>query len=247
MPFDYSQSNIPIREDLPQAYRRIWQMIAAPGNHWDGAARIAIAAESRCARTCQLCADRRQALSPNSVSGEHDRAADLPTVARDAVHRITTDPTRITAAWIRDCERDGLSQAQYVELLGIVVAVISIDAFHRAMGLPLETLPEPKGGEADGYVAPGAADHGAFVPMVMPQDLGEREQDLYDGRVRTGNVIAAMSLIPDSVRMLKILGDVQYIPTANVSNIAAKPDRALSRSQIELLAGRVSSLSECFY
>ena len=59
--------------------------------------------------------------------------------------------------------------------------------------------------------------------------------------------MAAMSLVPDSVRMLKMLSAVQYLQMHEVANPAADGGRELSRSQIELLAGRVSSLSDCFY
>ena len=56
-----------------------------------------------------------------------------------------------------------------------------------------------------------------------------------------------MSLVPDAVRMLKILSAVQYLEMQQVANPAINGGRELSRSQIELLAGRVSSLSDCFY
>ena len=55
----------------------------------------------------------------------------------------------------------------------------------------------------------------------------------------------AMSLVPDAVRDLKSLSAVHYLTPEEVANPAAR--RALSRPQIELLAGRVSALNECFY
>ncbi len=133
-----------------------------------------------------------------------------------------------------------------MELLGIVVAVISIDAFHRALGLPLETLPEAISGDASGYRPEGVKDSGAWVPTIQPEDAGPRESDLYPGG-RTGNVISAMSLVPDAVRMLITLSDAHYIPMSSVPVPGDNGGRALARSQIELIAGRVSSISECFY
>ena len=128
-----------------------------------------------------------------------------------------------------------------------MVAVISIDGFHRAVSLPLEPLPDPAGGEPDGYRPPGATDMGAWVPMVPPTAVTEVEDDLYGGNKQTGNVIAAMSLVPDSVRMLKILSAVQYLQPHEVANPTADGNRSISRPQIELIAGRVSSLNDCFY
>ena len=245
MPFDYASAPYAIRDDLPTAHRAVWSLISNPGNWWNGEARVAIAAESRNARQCSLCRERKAALSPSSAKGSHQTTTNLPEVAVEAVHRVTTDPARLTKQWLDASYEAGLTDAQYVELLGIVVAVVSVDAFHRALGLPLEDLPRPEPGEPTGYRPPGAKDSGAWVPTVQPADLTEPEADLSGGRP-TGNVISAMSLVPDSVRMLTTLGAAQYLGD-QVGDLSSNGDRALSRMQIELLAGRVSALSDCFY
>ena len=243
----FTSNNEEIRRDLPEAYRKAWQIIARPGNWWTGQDRVAIAAESRRARTCDLCVERKAALSPFSVSGEHDVVTNLPPVAIDAVHRIVTDASRLTQSWLEQSYAEGMSDGRYVELLGIVVAVVSIDGFHRAMGLPLEPLPEPVAGEPSGYRPGGASDMGAWVPMLAPEKLTQAEADIYGHRPQAANVFAAMSLVPDSVRLLGLLGAVQYLPPEQVTNPTANGGRALTRPQIELLAGRVSALSDCFY
>ena len=246
MTFDYSHSAVPVREDIPEAFNEVWQTIAKPGNWWRGADRVAIASETRNARKCPLCAERKAALSPYSIDGIHQNHSNLPSVAVDAVHRLATDASRLTRNWIEKCEESGLSDGQYVELLGVVVAVISIDGFHRAMGFALEPLPEPLEGEPSRY-RPNAKDHGSWVPTVDPSDVSPEEVDLYAGMPRVGNVISAMSLVPDSVRMMKRLSGVQYLAMSDVPNPSSNGGRTLSRPQIELLAGRVSSLSDCFY
>ncbi len=243
--FNYAQAPYPIRQDMPDAYRAIWQMLSKPGNWWAAEDRLAIATESRNARECALCAQRKAALSPFAIDGSHRTSTNLPDVAVDAVHRLTTDPSRLTRAWLESTYVAGMTDAKYVELLGIVVAVISIDAFHRALGLPLEPLPPPQPGDPDGYRPPGAKESGAWVPTIQPADLTAAEADLYGGGTRTGNVLAAMSLVPDAVRMLMTLSSVQYL--IDVPDPLANGNRALNRPQIELLAGRVSSLSNCFY
>ena len=80
--------------------------------------------------------------------------------AIDAIHRLATDAARLSKSWLDDLYRQGLSDGHYIELLGIVVAVISIDGFHRAMGMPLEPLPEPVAGEPDGPSHPRSSDSG---------------------------------------------------------------------------------------
>ena len=165
----------------------------------------------------------------------------------DAVHRITTDASRLSEVWLTNFYQQGFTDGHYVELLGIVVALISIDSFHKALGIENEQLPQPVPGSPNGYRPPGAADSGAWVPTVSPDSLTADEADIYGGMPQAGNVASAMSLVPDSVRMLVTLSNAQYLPMAVVPNPDSNGGRALDRAQIELVAGRVSSINECFY
>ncbi len=246
MSFEYTASDYAIRGDIPEAHNNVWRKIGAPGNWWSAANRVAFVAESRNARSCDACDRRRAALSPEGEFGPHNSTTKLPDAVVDVVHRLTTDPARLSRNWLDRLNAQGISDEQYVEILGVVVAAISIDALHRALGLPLAPLPPPEAGEPSGYRPAGAADSGAWVHTVQPQDAGETEADLYPGG-RTGNVISAMSLVPDSVRMLQTLNDAHYLPLGSVLTPGDNAGRAISRNQIELLAGRVSALSDCFY
>ena len=246
MQFDYSMSGHTIRDNIPDAHRAVWAMIGEPGCWWHAEDRIAFVAEARNARSCEACQRRREALSPNVDCGPHLSTTHLSDVVVDTVHRVTTDPARLSRSWLDGVNTEGVTDEQYVELLGVVVAAISIDAFHRALGLPLAPLPAPTPGSPSRYRPPGAADSGAWVQTVQPDHAGEAEADLYPGG-RTGNVISAMSLVPDSVRMLLRLSGAHYLPINSILTPNDNADSALSRSQIELLAGRVSALSDCFY
>jgi len=83
------------------------------------------------------------------------------------------------------------------------------------------------------------------VPWV-PEGLAKgSEADLYE-TPRTGNVIKALSLVPDEVRQLKDLSQAHYLGVAEMMDLDTT-DRAIDRRQIELVAGRVSALRECFY
>jgi hypothetical protein len=237
----------PVRDDIVAAHTRFWERLAAPGTWWTGEERVAIASETRAARDCALCAERRQAVSPYAVDGEHQRAQPasevLPAAAVDAVHRITTDASRLTASWLAKLQADGLDDTRYIELVGIVVAIISTDAFCRGLGVPPHPLPAPLAGEPSRKRPASAVMEQAWVPMIPVKGLGGDESDLW--RPPTGNVIRAMSLVPDAVRDLKSLSAAHYLPVEDVVNPAAHT--ALSRPQIELVAGRVSALNECFY
>ena len=79
---DYSAAGIPIRDDLTKSHVELLEHLRAPGTWWTGADRLAIAAESRHALDCALCRERKDALSPSSVKGEHDSLGALPEETR---------------------------------------------------------------------------------------------------------------------------------------------------------------------
>lgn len=87
--FQYAESQDPIRDELSEAHRRAWRHVAAPGTWLPGAERVAVAVETRRARSCGLCAERTAALSPSSVEGEHDCAGVLEPALVDAIHRVS--------------------------------------------------------------------------------------------------------------------------------------------------------------
>ncbi len=241
----YEHSPIPVREDLRAAHRRAWRRLASAGTWWTGAERVAIAREVRREASCALCADRRHALSPNAVAGEHAPATPLEAAAVEAVHRIAGDPGRLSKRFRDGLEAAGLDDAAYVELVGVVVTVVSIDAFCRGIGLPLHALPAPLAGEPSRYRPSQARDDGAWVPMIPAFGTTGKEADLWR-RGATGNVIRALSLVPEEVRTLKDLSNAHYLPPEQVADPRAQLG-ALSRAQAEFLAARVSALRECFY
>ena len=245
--FNYSGSPYPIRDDLPSAYQRYWDTLAKPGSSWTGAQRVAIAQEVRNATQCSYCQERKQALSPYNFPGEHEHSHALPERAVDAVHRIITDQSRITQQWIDDNIEHGLSEEQFVELLGVTVTVFSIDEFNRALGLPLESLPEPQPGDPDHY-RPALAERGTGYVAMLPLngDFGEREANLWPPG-RGANVLRALSLVPDAVRGWFGVAAAQYLALPAMMQFTGDLGRSIDRMQMELVAGRVSSYNECFY
>ena len=252
--FDYASIDTPfqpIRSEIPQAHRKFWQRLARPGSWWTGAERVSIAAESRAALACELCKTRKQALSPYGQTDARHRTnshlvGDLPPLAVDAVHRIITDQSRITRTYIEDNVEQGLSKGAYVELVGLVVATFSIDEFHRALGLPLQALPKPVPGDITRYTPEHLSEDIGFVPTVAPDgDVGP-EADLWPNG-RSANVIRALTLVPDALRDWRSIGSAQYLSFKQMENMGQEEGRALNRMQIEMIAGRVSSINECFY
>lgn len=244
--FSYQDADYAIREDIKQAHRDYWKKLATPGNWWTGAERVAIAAETRNALSCSFCGIRKAALSPNSVSGTHDSSSNLPTAAIDAVHRIITDQSRITQVFVDQLAATGISNEAYVELAGVVVNTFSVDEFSRALGLALEPLPEPETGAASGY-RPAQAESGTgFVPMLPREGLTGPEENLWPNG-RSANVLRALSLVPNELKNWLALSSAQYLSVPGMANLVGQDDRSINRMQMELVAGRVSSVNECFY
>ena len=246
MSFDYSDAPHPIRADIGEAHRAFWTRLANPGSWWSGEQRVAIAQESRNALACEFCAERKASLSPYTVEGSHLTDTALPSRAVDAVHRVVTDQSRITRKYVDDNAADGLSREQYVELVGIVVAVFSIDEFHRALGMPVEPLPAPRQGEISRYRPAHLADDIGFVPTIPPDGTVGNEADLWPPG-RTANVVRALTLVPDALRDWRELGGAQYLSFESMQNFVKDDARSINRMQMELVAGRVSSINECFY
>lgn len=245
-PLSYATAPVPVRTDLRAAHARAWRELARPGTWWTAAERGAIAAAVRAAATCALCRARKVALSPYAIAGVHDSPGTLPAPAIEAVHRITTDPGRLKRAWFEEVRGAGLDACAYVELLGIVVTVVGTDSFCRAIGVPPHPLPDPESGRATRIRPAAAVDEGAWVPSIPSGAAAGPDADLYaDIPGPVPNVIRALSLVPDALRTLKDLGAAHYMATAEMADLTH--GRSITRSQMELIAGRVSALRECFY
>jgi hypothetical protein len=242
---DYSAAGVPVRDDILESHRALLEHIAAPGTWWTGAERVAIAAEGRHATGCSLCRERKAALSPGAVRGDHDTRGELPAPVVDVIHRVRTDAGRLTRDWLDGVIAGGLAATAYVELVGVVTMVAGIDFFARTLGIPPLRLPEPIPG-APARRRPASASPGvAWVPMIAPEDASGPEADLYGGSPFVPNIVRALSLVPDEVRMLQRLSATHYLPFQQIPDPTAQ--RSLDRPQMELIAARVSARNECFY
>ena len=241
----YAGAPIPVRDDLVAAHERAFARLASAGTWWTGAERVAIAAAAREARRCRLCQARKAALSPSALAGEHSGAGDLlPASAVDAAHRIASDPARLTRKWVEGILTSGLGEGRYVELLGVVSTIVGIDAFCRGIGAPPHPLPLPRPGEPNRHRPRAARRDEAWVAMLPQGRPSGAESDLWGQR--TGNVIRALSLVPDEVRGLKDLLQAHYLTMTEMRDLR-RGRGSLDRRQVELVAGRISALRECFY
>ena len=159
-----------VRDDLVASQRRAWERLARPGTWWSGSERVAIAAEVRNAARCPFCRERKAALSPHTVSGQHASLGALSDAAVEVIHQVTADPARVSKVWFEKCQAGGLSDAHYVEMIGVIVTVVSIDSFCRGIGVDGPPLPAPEPGEPTRRRPSSARSERAWVPMIPASD-----------------------------------------------------------------------------
>jgi hypothetical protein len=242
---NYDAAPVTVRDDLAAAHRRAWAHIAGPGTWWDGAARVAIAAETRVVRQCRLCAARKAALSPYMVDGAHDALTDLPAPAIEVIHRVRSDAGRLTERWYQGVIASGLDEGAYVEIIAVLATTVAVDSFTHALGPAPHKLPAPRPGAPSRRQPRGAKKSLAWVATLAPEDVTAADGDLYAGLAAV-NIHRALSLVPAEVIAFFDLDAVQYLPDSGLRDYG-REYRAISHPQIELLAARVSAINGCVY
>ena len=239
------EQSLSIRKDLSDAIERAWVHLASPGTWWTGADRLRMVAEARNALQCPLCRKRKAALSPYTVAGTHDSLGELPDVVVDVIHRLRTDAGRLTESWYRSVLDAGFTDAEYVEIVGVVATTTALDTFVRALGTPIRPLPQPRPGEPSRKRPAGAKVQIAWVPTVKPQDWSADENNPY---LRYGGVHIqqALSLVPETVVGFFDVDSELYLQQDQIRDFATEY-RAISHAQMELIAAKASHMNGCFY
>jgi hypothetical protein len=158
------------------------------------------------------------------------------------VHRVRTDPGRLSRRVFEAALAAGVGVGEYVEAVGIVAFAAGLDAQCRALGVPAFPWLEPLPGEPARRRPEGLEEGVAWVPMLPPERAAGPEADLYGGTSFVPNIVRALSLVPDHVRVLRRWSEAHYVA---LGDLGAR--RAIDRMQIELVAARVSALNQCFY
>ena len=239
-------STTPIRQDLVDAEGRAWAWLARPGTWLSADQKLAIAAETRNAGECRLCRERKVALSPYAVAGEHDSLGELPGTMADVVHRIRTDSGRLTKAWYGQVLEGGVSDGEYVEIIGIIATITALDTFNRGYGRPTAALPQPIAGAPSRYRPAGARHQLAWVPTLEPEDITPDDPDIYAAYHPPYNIQRALSLVPDAMMAFFDYDEACYLSEQEILDFDTEY-RALSHDQMELVAARMSALNSCYY
>lgn len=204
--------------------------IAAPGDWLTGEQRVDAWRHARAAATNDLDQRRKAAVSPFAVDGEHAGSDLLRAAAVEVVHRVASDPGRLTHAWAAPLI-ETLGEETYTELVGIVAITSVIDRFADAIGEPRPELPAPETGSPARFRPDDVGDVGAWVSQTTG--------------ATTANVSRTLSLVPQTNQPWRDLVTTHYSRGAEFMD--AVWQRPLSRPQVELVASRATTWNECFY
>lgn len=209
-----------IRADLVEAHRESLDHVASPGAHFDGAARRRIA---EAARDAYLDADPAPPW-----------ARPFGDAVLDGTVRLARHAGTLTEDWYRHLIADGVEATAWVEVVGVVIATVAPVAFARAAGIGSPALPAPAPGSPTGAVAASLTPATLnWVPVAAPAD-------------EVASVVQALSAVPAEWDNLWRLAEAQYMSDRAMDDPAWNRG-TLSRPQMELLAGRISLIRECFF
>lgn len=198
--------------DIDGLIDRQWERLKRAGTWFTGGQRVAIAAAAR-----------------------GDQGPDAPTAAATAARTIYVEPATITRTWLAGLEADGLTLTDYVEVLGIVSQLRTVDTFEFGVGRSARPLPEPVAGEPSRAIVADATINGGWVPTVGPAfPPSVLSSVAAENAAAMEDVHPTMYLAPS--------GGGRY----TMADMAAVRD-GLSRTQMELVASRTSLVNDCFF
>lgn len=236
----YADSAFAVPEEIDAVHASQLDNIGAPGTWGTGAQRRSVAIAARRAGI-------DAGLLEASDHSEESPDIDLPEVARRVIRQLAVAPKDIEQEFYDEALADGLSNAEYTEIVGIVARVADLDIFARGVGVAVRPLPAAKSGAPTRARPAEAVPQLAWVPTVpnYPEG-GETARDLY-GEAPKPYIVRGLSLVPAELRHHLAMEVAQYSQLDKVRDFTYQHHEGLTRPQTELVAGRISALNECFF
>lgn len=206
------------------------EALVSPGDWLTGPQRRAAWLEYRDARTNELDQARKAAISPAAVDGSHAATDQLSVEAMEIVHRVASDPGRLTRAWADEMIA-ALGDATYTELVGVTATAAAVDTFDHAIGAGEQPVGDAVDGDPARERPDDVGDVGAWVPQTI--------------ELLNANVSRTLSLVPITNHAWRGIVTGLYSRGAEFGNLTW--ERALNRPQVELVAARTTAELECFY
>jgi hypothetical protein len=151
-----------------------------------------------------------------------------PGSIEDVARLVSHGAASITADTVDRLDANGIDRAAYVEIVGIVSRVTAIDTFDRGIGRRPRSLPDRVDGVPSRAQVPEARRRAGWVPTV--------------GAISPPTALSSVQREADDQETLH---DVLYLPYSGMADLDA--ERGLHRTQMELVAARVSLLNDCVF
>lgn len=217
------------RPDLVEVFAAQLDRLRRAGSWWSGPERVAIAREARRA-LCLLLGRPVPSVEAGALREE----------LTEAIGTIVGDSRRLSRSWLSQLLASGLSVGHYVEMVGVVSSVVTIDTFHHALGLEPPAFGEPVSGEPTRLAPAGAVVNKSWVPSLPPEAAEGALKQIYDVMLqrfgRVANVVRAMSYVPAEQVGFMSLTIPMYMK-----------EQTIGRPLVELIATTVSALNHCVY
>ncbi len=236
----YAESDYPTANNISAVHQNQLIQISKPGYWGNGTQRLEIA---KLARDFGIEAG----ILEKPLNHETAKANNVTPVIKHLVKTLAIEPKVIDEKFFLNIIDSGLSEEEYTEIIGVVSRITNIDLYARAIGAPLPQFPKPEIGNHSKERPPEAIKEDAWVSTIPNGPAGkEIGKDLYKGRPMP-YILRALSLVPDECRSNMVLESCQYAELGRVLDFSYNHYDSLSRPQVEIIAGRVSALNECFY
>ena len=235
----YADATYPVRKDVEAIHMRQFKQLGSPGTWGTGEQRLAIINEARQAGYKAGVLEK-----PDKPGATPD--VEISAVARRVVNRLAITPEDMDQAFYNQAIEDGLSDSEYVEIVGLVARFTCFDIFARGVGIPLRPLPSPQPGSPSLKRPSTAVLEKSWVPTIpnFPEG-GEIAKALFGPW--QPYIMRGLSLVPDEFSAHYDLEEIQYMPSAHFLEFDYQHHDGLTRPQVEIVAARVSALNECFY
>ena len=236
----YADAKHPVRDTISIAHQQTLQSFATPGRWFNAEQRTQIVAEARDARVAAGVQEYDGNIAPSS----------LPDAVKNLVRQVAVDTTALTPDFFEDSLDAGLSDCEYVEIVGVVARSLSVDIFCRGIGVDTRPLPSPQPGKPSGG-RPASAKHEKAWADTVPGGKAGGDDALYiygtDQPEAAPFIYRSLSLVPEEAKGLIALGAAQYLEIPEFMNLDFTYEPQITRAEVEVVAGRVSAINQCFY
>ena len=237
----YSNSPHAVRPAIAAAHEQTLNSFSTPGRWFSAEQRAQIVSEARAARVAAGIQESAHLTSDYT---------NLPAAVKSLARQVAVDTKSLTPDFFEDSLDAGLTDCEYVETVGIVARSLSTDVFCRGIGIDTQPLPALQAGEPS-RIRPNSAKHEKAWADTVPGGSAGGEDAVYiygtDQPEAAPFIYRALSLVPEEARGLIALGAAQYLEIDEFMNLDFSYEPEITRAEVEVVAGRVSAINQCFY